>query len=262
MKSCAVINDISGFGKCSLTAAIPILSSMGISVSPVVTGVFTSQTGFDSYAYSDLTDFLPKYTEEWKKLKVSFNAVLSGFLPNSRQAATVLDFLKEFVCDETLLVTDPAVADEGKLYGISNQKTVEGLLKICSASDVITPNHSELILLSGETDVKKGAQRLLEAGARAVVVTGVKSSEKISTFVFKKGSSERFDSELITLGGESSFSGTGDIFSAFITGKLLSCESLEQAVYEAVDFIGCCLKSTLAKNRNFGIDFEQLLKNI
>lgn len=262
MKSCAVINDISGFGKCSLSAALPILAAMGISASPVVTGVFTSQTGFDSYEYTDQTDFMYKYISEWKKLRPEFDAILTGFLPNSRQTDTVFDFIKEFASRNTLIVTDPAIADDGKLYGTSSKKTADGLLKICFNSDVITPNRTELILLSGETDIKKGAEKLMEGGAKAVVVTGVKNHGNISTYVLKKGSSERFDSELVTLGGESSFSGTGDIFSAFITGKLLALESLEQAVCEAVDFIGRSIKSTPVRNRNFGIDFEPMLKSI
>lgn len=65
-EKCAVINDISGFGNCSLTAAVPIITSMGIRVNPIVTGVFTNQTGYDDFASADLTDLIPQFTVQWK----------------------------------------------------------------------------------------------------------------------------------------------------------------------------------------------------
>ena len=85
MKKCAVVNDISGFGRCSLTASIPIISTLGIQANPVVTGVFTNQTGYESYKFHDLTDMLPSFCEEWKKLGATFDGILTGFLLTENQ---------------------------------------------------------------------------------------------------------------------------------------------------------------------------------
>lgn len=51
----AVLNDLAGFGRCSLTAAISVLSAMGVQPCPLPTAVLSAQTGFESYFFQDLT---------------------------------------------------------------------------------------------------------------------------------------------------------------------------------------------------------------
>lgn len=116
MKKCAVINDISGFGNCSLTAAVPIITSMGIRVNPIVTGVFTNQTGYDDFASADLTDLIPQFTVQWKKLGARFDGILTGFLMHEKQYEYVIDFINEFKTPQTLLLVDPVMADDGAVY--------------------------------------------------------------------------------------------------------------------------------------------------
>lgn len=41
----AVLNDLAGFGRCSLTAAISVLSAMGVQPCPLPTAVLSAQTG-------------------------------------------------------------------------------------------------------------------------------------------------------------------------------------------------------------------------
>ncbi|MGN0448162.1 MAG: PfkB family carbohydrate kinase [Acutalibacteraceae bacterium] len=263
MKKCAVINDISGFGKCSLTASIPVISAMGIQVNPVVTGVFSNQTGYDSFVSTDLTDMLPLVTEQFKKLSPHFDGILTGFLLCARQYDHVLDFIDAFKEKDTLLLVDPVMGDNGEMYETYTEEMVSGVKKLCEKADIITPNLTELKLLSGESDITAGAEKLLKMGIGSVIVTGVVENESIVNYVFSGGQEKSYKTEFIkTTAQGGSFSGTGDIFSSFVMGKVLTGYSVFEAVEQATDFITVAIKASDIKNRNDGIDFEPFLKNI
>ena len=263
MKKCAVINDISGFGICSLTASIPVMSAMGVQGNPVVTGVFSNQTGYESFRHVDLTDMLPAVTREWSRLSPHFDGILTGFLLCAEQYAHVIDFIDTFKQKDTLLLVDPVMADNGEIYATYTSEMVEGVKKLCAKADIITPNLTELRILSGEEDIMLGGVKMLERGIKSVIVTGVVEGEKIANYVFSGGTVKKYETGFIksaTEGG--SFSGTGDIFSSFVMGKILNGFSVFEAVEQAVDFISKAIKSSNIKNRNDGIDFEPFLKNI
>ncbi|MDR2947434.1 MAG: hypothetical protein LBV79_11915, partial [Candidatus Adiutrix sp.] len=112
----AAIHDICGYGRCSLTVAIPILSSMGFEVSPLPTAVLSSHTLFPNFTILDMTDELPKIIRHWKELDLKFDAIYSGFLGSARQVDIVVNFIKEFQGPDTLVVVDPVMADHGQLY--------------------------------------------------------------------------------------------------------------------------------------------------
>ena len=263
MKKCAVINDISGFGKCSLTASIPVMSAMGVQVNPVVTGVFSNQTGYDSFESADLTDMLPAVISEWSKLVPHFDGILTGFLLCDTQYKYVLEFIDTFKQKDTLLLVDPVMADNGEIYATYTPEMVEGVKRLCEKADIITPNLTELRILSGEEDIMLGGKKMLERGIKSVIVTGAQENGKIANYVFHGDITKKYETEFIksaTEGG--SFSGTGDIFSSFVLGKVLNGFSVFQAVEQAVEFISKAIKASNIKNRNDGIDFEPFLKNI
>lgn len=263
MKKCAVINDISGFGKCSLTASIPVMSAMGVQVNPVVTGVFSNQTGYDSFESVDLTDMLPLITRQWSQMSPHFDGILTGFLLCAKQYEYVLDFIDTFKQKDTLLLADPVMGDDGVIYHTYTREMVEGVKRLCAKADIITPNITELRILSGEDDVMLAGEKMIERGIKSVIVTGVVEDEKIINYVFSDGIVKKYKTELIkcaTQGG--SFSGTGDIFSSFLMGKILNGVSVFDAVEQATDFISKVIKASDIKNRNDGVDFEPFLKNI
>ena len=263
MKKCAVINDISGFGKCSLTASIPVLSAMGVQVNPVVTGVFSNQTGYESFDSADLTDMLPKIAYQWSKLSPHFDGILTGFLLCEKQYEHVLEFIDTFKGQDTLLIVDPVMADDGAIYDTYTPGMVEGVKRLCEKADIITPNLTELKILSGESDIVLAGEKLTNGGTKKVVVTGVAEDGKMSNYVFSGTEMRKFSNEFVkseTQGG--SFSGTGDIFSSFIMGKILGGASVFDATQQAGDFICKAIKASHIKNRNDGIDFEPFLKNI
>ena len=232
MKKIAVINDLSGFGKCSLTAAIPVISSFGIQCCPLTTAVLSNQTGYDSYACRDLTGDMPAFIEEWKKLGVSFSGILTGFISSGMQGQIISDFIDEFNSESTLVVVDPVMADDGLIYKAYDDKCVEAIKQLADKADIITPNLTELCILA-EEDYGKIIQLDYEAliekirdmclalnkkSERRIVASGIKTGGKIANAVFENGSLEVIETE--AFGG--SFSGTGDILSAFITAPRLS----------------------------------------
>lgn len=148
MKKAAVIHDLSGFGKCSLTAAIPVLSALGVQCCPVATAVLTGQTGYPCYHCTDLTAMLPDYIDAWGKNNAHFDAIYSGFLTGAEQISQVLDFIRQFREEHTLLLVDPVMGDDGNAYPFFTPGLLNGMKELTLEADVITPNLTEACLLA------------------------------------------------------------------------------------------------------------------
>ena len=270
MKKIAVINDISGFGKCSLTAAIPIISKHNMQCCPLVSGVFSNQTGYESYQYADLTDYMQGFIDEWKKLGTKFDAIITGFIPNHKQADIIRGFIDDFKGESTIVVADPVMADGGEAYSGFDKDRINAVCSIAKKADIITPNISELCLLCGESfENIKGEKALIKAERLArdfynknkipLVISGIETSEtEIATAVFD---GESFKTIITKKMGES-FSGTGDILCTYITCELLNGKNLFESTRAACKFIEKAISLTMNKgNINYadGVDFEELL---
>ena len=154
MKKAAVINDLSGFGKCSLTAAIPVLSALGVQCCPLATAVLTGQTGYPYFHCTDLTDMMPQYIDAWTQNNAHFDAIYSGYMTGRKQIEHLLDLITQFRRDDTLLLVDPVMGDDGRVYGIYSDDLLDGMKELSRKADVITPNLTEACLLS-DTDITK-----------------------------------------------------------------------------------------------------------
>ena len=255
MKKCAVINDISGFGKCSLGAQLPILAALGIQAHPAPTAVLSNQSAYDSYYRQDMTDFLAPCFAEWKKLSADFDAVLTGYFASARAVETVIGFLEG---TDALLVVDPVMGDNGCLYDGFDGDMCNQVKRLACLADVITPNATELKLLTGESDAEKAARIMLGMGNKAVVLTGVEQGEKIGSTVYTQNGCETFSAP--KRGGY--FSGTGDIFTAVLTGMLLKGKSVFDAARCAGDFVSSAISETDSNNAQDGVDFEKRLRDL
>lgn len=194
MKKIAVLNDLSGLGKCSLTAAVPVISVMGVQACPVPTAILSNQTGYASWFWDDYTDRLDAYMEEWKKRGAVFDGIYTGFLAGERQAEKILAFIQGFAGDDTRILTDPVLGDGGKAYGFYTEALCERLRQIAERAHVITPNLTEAMLLlygkkeqeqvweklSGlplpeyQAEIERLGERLSERfDLRAAVITGI-----------------------------------------------------------------------------------------
>ena len=267
----AAINDLSGFGKCSLLADISVLSSMGIEVCPVPTAVLTAQTGFPSYYMHDTGDMVSHSKEEWKKMGESFDGIITGFFPHEKQADDVIDFVKAFNNDNTILLVDPVMGDGGKCYSNYSVEMLGKIKELVSMADVITPNLTELCLLAGEgaekvmDEIKEAkslkkvadiADKVRAHDKQSIVVTGISiGKDDLCNLVSYSGRS----TEIQCKTNGQSYSGTGDLFAASLMGNILKRNNIIDAVNATVDFISDAIAATSLKDRNYGVDFEKVL---
>lgn len=266
----AAIHDMSGFGRCSLTVAIPILSAMGIQCCPLPTAFLSTHTGgFEGFTFLDMTDELPKVAAHWKSLGLEFQAVYSGFLGSERQIAIVEDFLREFRGPDTLAVIDPVMGDHGEVYQTYTPAMCAGMARLAELADVITPNLTEAALLlgvpydalpAGEAGCREVVERLSLDGRRSVVLTGASTAPELTgamCFDAKTGRTEAVQTRRVP----QEFHGTGDVFASVLTGALVQGASLPDAVRQAVDFVRACAERTAKAGipMREGVEFEPLL---
>ena len=168
MKKIAVINDLSGLGKCSLTAAIPVISVMGVQAVPLPTAVLSNQTGYASYFYDDYTDRLDSITEEWKKIGFAPDGIYTGFLAGEAQAEKIQTFLDAFAGSDTKILTDPILGDNGRAHGFYTEKLCGCMRSLVKRAHVITPNLTEaMLLLFGKEETEKQWKALEVEGDEA-----------------------------------------------------------------------------------------------
>lgn len=289
MKRVLTVQDISCVGKCSLTAAIPVISAMGIEVCPLPTAILSNHTAFSSFSFLDLTDKIPEILNEWKKQGFHFDAIYTGYLGSIKQIDLVHKILDEFAQNDTLVVIDPCMADNGKLYTGFSQDFVQQMAKLCGRANVILPNMTEACFLVNQDydifthtneSITKLMEKLLSLGANHVVLKGVDfSSDKIGVAYY----SQKNNNDSKNLIGKSmiensiddmkiyfhhrydeNFHGTGDLFASVVTGALVLKKELKEAVEIACDFIQESIECTLSNpNYNwYGVEFESALKNL
>lgn len=283
MKKIAVIQDLSGLGKCSLTAAIPVISVMGVQAVPLPTAVLSNQTGYPSYYCDDYTEHMEQIMTEWEKRKFSPDGIYTGFLADEEQADKILDFFQRFRTENTMVLVDPVMGDNGRAYGIYTEGLREKMLQLVGNAHVITPNLTEaLLLLYGKEGMEKryaslleldgrkrleqigkiGEQLKKEYGLQTAVITGVESQAELcvhqmGNLVVENGHSSWCFAPKI--GG--SYSGTGDLFASVLSAGLVKEMSMMSCVELAVNFLSKAIAQTVQEgtDRNDGVCFEAYL---
>ncbi|MCD8095220.1 MAG: pyridoxamine kinase [Ruminococcus sp.] len=267
IKSVAAIHDISGIGKCSLTVIIPTLSAMGVQVCPVPTAVLSAHTGFGEFVMRDLTDFVSDALEHYHKLGTDFDCVYSGFLASQQQIDHCLDFLSAY--QDALKVVDPVMGDNGKPYKTYTNEMCAKMVQLVRAADIITPNLTEAAILLGEdypygklsvSEVKSWLVRLSQLGPKTVVITSVNISDNGISSVGYDALSNSFW-RVVNDYVPASYSGCGDLYTAVLTGGLLSGDSLPVAMSRASGFTKLTVKTTYSYGltKYDGILFEPQL---
>ena len=250
MKKIAAINDLSGFGRCSLTVALPIISAMGIECNPIPTAILSNQTGYSDFYSVDFTGKLTPYIDVWKKQNISFDAILTGYLGSEKQVDIILDFIEHFG-EKSLVFVDPVMADDGVLYDTYNESLCEKVKLLTKKANIITPNLTELCILCGadfkeinaSLDIEKVcnlAESLLTETTKTVVVTGVKTHDEIFNVIVTENGRSVVKSPLL----KGSYSGTGDIFSSIVCAGITKGMDIFDAVNLATDFICRSIKNT------------------
>lgn len=278
MKKIALINDLSGFGKCSLTAAIPVISVLGIQACPLPTAILSAQTEFPSYYCDDFTDRMNCFTDEWARMHASFDGIYSGFLGSAAQIKNVLYFLEKFHKKSTLYLADPVMGDNGNCLCMFSAEFLDGMKDLTRHAGVITPNLTELCLLA-DTDyfglasrhscdnylpcIEETARSLIEKayGGQTIIVTGIIRKSPGQTFMGNLAvtPSESFYMEMPYTG--KSFSGTGDLIASVIIGGMVNGLSVEDALKAATAFLQPAIEEASRDGTPevHGIPFEKYL---
>lgn len=278
MKRIALINDLSGFGKCSLTAAIPVVSALGIQACPLPTAILSAQTGFPSYYFDDYTNRMNLITDEWSQMDIGFDGICSGYLGSAAQADNVLYFLSRFHADGTLYLADPIMGDNGQKFPIFTRELSDSMKTLTRKADIITPNLTELCLLadadydavtafSGNQDY---LDRICDIGRRlsaraetkqTVIVTGIIRNTGNAAVIGNLAVSADSRCYVETPYTGRSFSGTGDLFASVIIGCLVKGQSVSDALHQAVGFLQPAIAEASENDipRDHGVHFEKYL---
>ncbi len=264
----AAIHDLSGFGKCSLTVALPVLSACGVEVTCLPTAVLSTHTGgLTGYTFRDLTDDMTPTYKHWKSLDIPFDALYSGYLGSLAQIDIVRDIFNAFRTDESLILVDPVMADNGKLYPLFTHDMARGMAKLSGGADIVVPNLTEAAFMLGE-DFREGpytegylkdmCKKLCALGPRMAVLTGVYFKDNELGACCYDARTGEF-AVYLTARVPGSYHGTGDVYGSVLLGALLNGYSLANAMKTATDFTyECILRSHEQKTDNrYGVDFER-----
>ena len=259
IKKVAAIHDLSGFGRSSLTAIIPTLSSMGVQVCPLPTAILSNHTGgFPHYSYVDLTDSMEEYINMWKELKLDFDCIYSGFLGSTKQINIVSDFIDYFGTKDNLVVVDPVMGDNGKLYSSYSPDIIPQMRNLVAKADLITPNFTEAAFLLGkekcplklsDEEIKQWLTKLSDLGPDIVVITSVPDTKvKDNTLVAAFDKTNNIFWKVACKYIPAAYPGTGDTFASVLIGSLLQGDSLPVSLDRAVQFISQCIKASYGFN--------------
>ncbi|MDO5329078.1 MAG: pyridoxamine kinase [Coriobacteriia bacterium] len=253
IKRVAAVHDLSGYGKCSLTIAIPVLSSFGIEVCPIPTGIFSMHTALDNWKMLDTADFIEEYIDSWKRENIQVDAIYSGFLTNQKQA----DIIKKLYRynESALRFVDPVMGDNGKLYKTYDEELVESMRNLVSYADIATPNLTEAEIL---TKTKENIlEELHNMGAKNIVLTSNVTDDTISNFTYDGKTKTEFKYKYY----DEQIHGTGDLFSSCVLGMYLNGFSLNESVKYASEFTLDAIELTKTQDNysSRGVSFEPLL---
>lgn len=267
MKKIVSVQDISCYGQCSLTVALPILSAYGIETAILPSAILSTHTGgFTGFTVHDLTEEMPAIIEHWKKEGITYDAIYTGYIGDTRQFS-MISGMRSMLNDGGLLIVDPAMADHGKLYPALNQDIVGGMRSIVKEADIILPNLTEASFLLGDEykenynrdEITSILKRLADFGPDTVILTGVSYEEgRIGAVAYDKatGSCEEYFTEKIAR----NYHGTGDVFSSVAIADLLSGKSISETLKDSCEFVVKCIQNTLPdESHGYGVKFESVL---
>lgn len=268
----AAIQDISGFGRCSVTVILPVLAAMGGQCCLLPTAYLSAHTAFpasDKATFLDMTGQMAGTAAHWAELGVQFDAIYSGFVGSAGQIALIEDFYRRFRTGDTLVLVDPVMGDHGKPYRTYTPDMCRRMGQLAAQADVITPNLTEAALLLGEPyenrpreepGLRCWLERLSLEGKRSVVLTGVSLGPGlIGAGYFDRAAGQT--GFAMAHQEQAQFPGTGDLFASVVLGGLLRGECLARAAQRGADFVQHCVAYTLAQGTPIleGVQFEPLL---
>jgi pyridoxine kinase len=281
IKKVALFNDLSGFGKCSLAAALPVLSALGIQCHPIPTMVLSGQCGYAASFRKDMTEILPHYINAWTTNQATFDGIYTGFSTNLEQIKQILEFIKHFRKENTFLLVDPVMGDNGRPYKVFSEELLSGMKELSQQANLITPNLTEACLLCDVSfedinsitekkqlldEVSSIAHRLKARATHEqdVVITGIKIQEENNWNIYNLALTSQGLSLFSVPLFDKSFSGTGDLLSSTLCGLIMNGYTTEASLKIANDFVYNSVSDaiTFDIDENEGVLFEKHLKEL
>ena len=259
-------------GRCSLTVALPILSAAGIETVAVPVAVLSNHTQFKSWSFFDLTDLLTSAVDKWADYRHDFDAIYTGYV-GEKQGKPVLEMVKKLRTEKTIVVVDPAMADDGKLYPGFSDSHIQDMKALVGIADVIVANLTEACLLTGtpypsdtpsESFITDLLKRLAQLGPKEVLITGVgfpKNHVGCRMYCAEKDSFFSYD----TVSYKGRYHGTGDVFASALVGALLNDIPITDAIRVAHDFTHAAIRETekdKLDGMTYGVEFEKALPKL
>ncbi|WP_300766992.1 pyridoxamine kinase [uncultured Bifidobacterium sp.] len=262
----AAVHDMCGYGKCSLTAAIPILSAAGCDVCPVPTALFSAHTKYKVFTFHDTTDILSGYLDAWRQENVDLDGVYSGFLGSADQVAIIQRLYREY--PHALRLVDPVMGDAGAMYPTYTKELCDAMSALADGADVLMPNLTEASILTGrdypgqnidDDTVTEIIDALLNLGAKSVVLKGIDRNDgNLRNYVATAESGGKGKTELTHEKLPYMIHGTGDAFASAMCGAVMAGRGLAQSARLAGEFVRHAMEHT-RDQPNFeerGVSFE------
>ncbi len=252
MKKICCVNDMPGVGKIALSAMIPILSEKGIDVSCLPTALVSNPLNFGKFDVLDTTDYMEKTVDIWDALGFRFDCISTGFMVNPRQVRITQKLILNQGDTVPLVVVDPIMGDNGRLYNGMDHSNVEIMRKLCGYADILIPNFTESCFLTDcffeELSLtKEQAECLLNQcrglGAKSVVITSACVNGKDCVIGYDHRKNEVF--EIVFDRIDVPFLGTGDTFSAVLIAEVLCGSDLYTAAARAVQVVSARIQGSM-----------------
>ena len=256
----AMINDIAGFGRCSTTVSLPVISVMKVQVCPVPTSVLSNHLGFPLCHFDDYTSHMRDYIKVWNELGLTFDGLYCGFLGNEEQIDIVREFVEMF--RPPLFLLDPVMGDHGRAYSSITKTHVQKMKELLPLADIITPNVTEACLLTGtpwkdgewtmqelsglcerladicqQESVSSGEASVGTVSSSSIVITGIRQGDSLVNFLWDDGVYTTVSTPI----AGASRPGTGDIFASILAADAVRGETLLTSVQKAANFVGLCI---------------------
>ena len=270
LKRIAAINDLSCVGKCSLTVSLPVISATGVECACMPTAVLSTHTAvFTGYTVRDLSDDMLPIARHWKKEGIRFDGIYSGYMISPQQGELISEIFDLVSNEDTLIIVDPVMADNGSYYAGMGEEMAEAFRKLCAKAHIITPNVTEACYLTG-VEYQAGPhsgeyidrlmEGLKELCSGRIILTGVCPEEdRIGNVAWDGRSGETvscFNERL-----PAAYHGTGDVFTSCLAALLVRGASLEDAVSAAAGLVIDSMKRSIAAGipSHMGVDFEGIM---
>jgi pyridoxine kinase len=271
VKKVIAIHDMAGYGRCSLSIIMPIISVMGVQCCPVPTAFFSTHTGgYKDFYFQDMTESMVPYYDHWHNMNLSFDCVYSGFIGSEKQVEIIRDIMADAkaINPDVLLVVDPVMADEGKLYSTYTPEMVEEMRQLCEGADLITPNYTETCLLLEKEykeisltkeEITEDLKALTGLGAETAIMTGLLTEEGYVNAGYSACQQKGWIVPFKNVSAH--YPGTGDSYTSILIGSMLTGESLPAAMTRASQFISEVVQLTYDAGTPVreGVLFEKIL---